>query len=125
MMLVTIVLGFLIPVVMVFGYSVWLSRKRKAAYGKMDQTIFSQLVEKCVALKESADKGDSIKAELDSVLDVVRSIKNQDIRNQSLAQVMTLYVSTGSEKEAEALLSEVEGEANRASIRRDVLGKDV
>ncbi|MAF83691.1 MAG: hypothetical protein QGH93_01585 [Gammaproteobacteria bacterium] len=126
MMLVYIVLGFLIPVVMVFAYSKWLSHKRKVVYKKMDHTIYSQLVDKCVALKSSAKSGkdNNISAEIDSVLEVVRTINDQDIKAQSLSQVMSVYVSIGCDSEAQALLSEVEGETNRANILKEVFGEE-
>jgi hypothetical protein len=126
-----IVLGFLVPVLMVFGYSVWLNRKRKNSgtarfAGDTESKVFSDLVQKCTALKNSAitDNVTDIEKDIDAVLVIVRSLKAQDLREQSLSQVIGVYVTIGRDKEARALLSEVKNETTRAHILKEVFSND-
>ncbi len=121
MMVVYIVLGFLVPVVMVFGYSVLLSRRRVASRAR---NTLSSVEKKCATLKDSAAAGNTteIEADMDSVLEVVRALPDQNLREQSLGKVMDVYLALGQDENARALLSEVEDEANRANILKEVFG---
>jgi predicted negative regulator of RcsB-dependent stress response len=119
MMLLIIVLGFLVPVLMVFGYSVWLGRKRRAS------TAFSDLVQRCAALKESAasDNDANDEEEINSVLTTARFFQDQNFRELSLSQVMSVYVAKGRDEEARALMSEVRDDGNRAQILKEIFGE--
>ncbi len=127
--LVYVVLGFLVPVVMVFAYSVWLHRRRVAATEKLASDpvnkAFMDLLQRCAALKTAAMTDDvtNIEEDIDSVLVIARSLQDQDMREASLSHVMSIYLAIGRDEEAHALLSEVKNEANRARILREVLGK--
>jgi len=129
MMLLLIILGFLLPVLMVFGYSRWLNRQRQTPnaaknIGDPENETFSALVQSCTTLKDSANTANAtdIQEDVDSILVIARSIQDQNLRELSLAQVMGVYVAIGCDQEARALLSEVKGEANRASILEKVFG---
>jgi hypothetical protein len=129
MKLLFLVLAFLLPVVLVFGYSIWLNRRRRTSgavnsVGDPENTTFSALVERCKALKNSAiaDNDADIDGEIESVLAIARSLQDQDLRELSLSHVMGVYVTIGRDEEARALLSEVKKEANRASILEKVFG---
>ena len=129
MALLYIVLGFLLPVVMVFGYSVWLNRKRRAsiAAARIDDPenkVFSAIVQRCTTLKDSAIAGSTanISEDIDSVLVTARSLQDQNLRELSLSQVMSVYMAIGRDKDARALLSEVKEETNRANILKEVFG---
>ncbi len=128
MMLLYIVLGFLVPVIMVFVYSIWLNRKRRSSNttelrGDSENKTFSALVQKCSDLRDSVikDNAINIEEEIDSVLAIARSFRDQNLKDQSLAQVMAVYVAIGRDEEARTLLSEVKGETNRAHILKEVL----
>jgi heme/copper-type cytochrome/quinol oxidase subunit 2 len=129
MMVLYIVLGFLVPVMLVFGYSVWLHRRRQNSdtaelAGDTENTAFSDLVQRCTALKSSAITNNvtDLEEDIDTVLVIARSLKDQDLREQSLSQVMDVYVTIGRDKEARALLSEVKDETNRTHILKKVFG---
>jgi hypothetical protein len=114
---------------LVFGYSVWLHRRRRNSdtaelAGDTESTAFSDLVQRCTALKSSAitDNVTDLEEDIDTVLVIARSLKDQDLREQSLSQVMDVYVTIGRDKEARALLSEVKDETNRAHILKKVFG---
>jgi len=131
MMLIIIVLAFLLPVILVFGYSVWRYRKRTIPgaaqiIGDPEKKTFAALGEKCTDLKNSAstDNATDIDEDIDSVLEIARSLKDQNLREMSLFHVMGVYVAIGREQEARALLSEVKEEANRAYILEKVFGDD-
>ena len=119
MMLLIIVIGFLVPVVMVFVYSVWLGRKRRAS------KEFSALVQRCTALKNAGKTIDdtSFEEEINSVLARARSFQDQNFRELSLSQVMSLYIALGREEEARALMAEVRDEGNRARILKEIFGE--
>lgn len=128
-MLLYIVLGFLLPVIMVFGYSVWLNRRRRTtdnveSVGAAEHKAFSALAQRCTALKSSvtADNATSIEEEIEPLLVIARSLQEQNPRELSLSEVMSVYVAIGRDKEARALLSEVKGETNRAKILEEVFG---
>ena len=128
-MLLYIVLAFLVPVVMVFGYSVWLHRRRRPSVavepgGDPEDKTFSDLVQRCSALKNSVIANDAINIEedIDSMLIIARSLQDQNLRELSLAQVMGVYVAIERVEEARALLSEVKEETNRARFLEDVFG---
>ena len=129
MKILYIVLSFLLPVVMVFGYSVWLHRRRRPANSMEiasdpENKAFSALVQRCTALKNSAitDNATDIEEDIDSVLEIARSLQDQNLREQSLSQVMAVYVAIGRDKEARVLLTEVKDETNRAHILEEVFG---
>jgi len=129
MALLYIVLGFLLPVVMVFGYSVWLNRKRRASIAERriddpEKEIFSAIVQRCTALKDSAvtDNTANIAEDIDSVLATTRSLQDQNLRELSLSQVMGVYLAIGRDEDARALLSEVKVETNRAKILKEIFG---
>jgi hypothetical protein len=129
MAILYIVLGFLLPVIMVFGYSVWLNRRRRISggaefVGDPEKKAFSAIVQRCATLKNSANKDNAtnIEEDIDSVLVKARSLQDQNLRERSLSQVMSVYVAMGRDKEARALLSEVKDEANRANILEEVFG---
>ncbi len=131
MIVLYIVLGFLVPVMMVFGYSKWLNRKRQTSgtvkyAGDTENKVFSDLVQKCTALKNSAitDNAIDIEEDINAVLVIVRSLKAQNLREQSLSQVMGVYMTIGRDEEARALLSEVKDETIRAHILKEVFGSD-
>ena len=114
---------------MVFAYSRWLNRQRQApgvekVAGDKENKTFSALVQRCTALKNSAiaDNAANIEEDIDSALEIARSLQDQNLRELSLAQVMSVYVAIGRDQEARALLSEVEKEANRTSILEEVFG---
>jgi hypothetical protein len=116
---------------MVFGYSKWLNRKRQTSgtvkyAGDTENKVFSDLVQKCTALKNSAitDNAIDIEEDIDAVLVIVRSLKAQNLREQSLSQVMGVYMTIGRDEEARALLSEVKDETIRAHILKEVFGSD-
>jgi len=127
--LLYIVLGFLVPVIMVFAYSVWLHRRRVAADAKLasdpDNKAFAELVQRCSALKTAAttDNVTNIEEDINSVLVVARSLQDQDMREASLSHAMGVYLAIGRDEEAHALLAEVKKETNRARILKNVFGK--
>jgi hypothetical protein len=131
MMLLVIVLAFLLPVILVFGYSVWRYRKRPIPgaaqiIGDPEKKTFSALAQKCTDLKNSVSTGSAsnIEKDIDSVLEVARSLKDQNLREMSLSHVMGIYVAIGREQDARALLAEVKDEANRVYILEEVFGDD-
>jgi hypothetical protein len=119
MMLLFIVLGFLAPVLMVFGYSVWLSRKRRAS------KEFSDLVQRCTVLRESttSDNDADFEEEVNSVLAKARMFQDQNFRELSLSQIMSIYVAKGRDEEARVLMSEVRDEGNHARILKEIFGE--
>ncbi len=128
-MLLYIVLGFLLPVILVFGYSVWLHRRRRPSniaesVDDPEHKSFSALAQRCTALKNSSttDNAGNIEEDIEAVLVIARSLQDQILRELSLSEVMSVYVAIGRDKEARALLSEVKGETNRAKILEEVFG---
>jgi len=129
MMILLIILGFLLPVMLVFAYSVWLNRQRRSSAvieisGDSENKTYSALVQRCKVLRNSAitDDGTGIEEDIVSILEIARSLQEQNLRELSLSHVMGVYVAIGREDKARALLSEVKEETNRATILEKVFG---
>ncbi len=130
MKILFVVLGFLLPVVMVFAYSIWLNRRRRSRIADFsddpENKTVSLLVQRCTALKNSvtADDSTGLDEEIESVLATARSLTNQNLRELSLSRVMAVYVAAGRDEEARALLSEVKDDSNRARFSGELFGND-
>ena len=132
MELLFVVLAFLVPVVMVFAYSVWLHRRRRSSgvvdiVDRRESEALSVLVKKCTDLKTtvSTDNAGDIEEDIDSILVTARSLRDQNLRELALGQVMGVYIAMGREEEARKLLSEVKEETNRAEFLKTMFGNGI